>query len=174
MASGDLIGFVHSDDLLADRHILRTIMDQFKDPKLCGVYGDLKYVDASNTNKTIRYWRSSDFSRSLLQKGWMPPHPTLFLKKEIYTTYGRFNTNLKIAADYEFILRLFKEKQLKFSYLPRVITLMRVGGASNRSLSNIIHKSREDLKALRMNRIPFPFWVLLQKNVSKLPQWLNT
>ena len=173
MASGEVIGFVHSDDLLANRDILQEIMDQFRDSDVSGVYGDLKYVDASDTDRTIRYWRSSAFSKSLLHKGWMPPHPTLFLKKELYTKYGRFNTNLKIAADYEFVLRLFQHKDLKFYYLPQVITLMRLGGASNRNLQNIINKSREDLRALRMNNISFPLWVLIQKNISKLPQWLR-
>jgi glycosyltransferase len=138
-----------------------------------GVYGDLKYVSAENVDKTIRYWKSSPFAPKKLRQGWMPPHPTLFLKKEVYQQHGSFNTNLKIAADYDFILRIFSDTSLKWAYLPELISIMRVGGASNKSLSNILLKSREDYQALQSNKIRQPWAVLLQKNLRKIPQWLG-
>ncbi|KAB1067850.1 glycosyltransferase [Tamlana haliotis] len=169
-ATGEVIGFVHSDDFLASPTVLSQIAAQFKSSNADGVYGDLQYVDKQNTNKVIRYWKSCAFTPKLLKKGWMPAHPTLFLKRDIYKKHGIFDLNFKIAADYDFILRIFKEHHLKFSYLPTVITNMRIGGASNRSLKNVIIKSKEDYKALNTNQIG-GWYSLLYKNVSKLSQF---
>lgn len=171
LATGDIIGFVHSDDLLANMKVIEDVVNLFKDSGSDGVYGDLKYVDVKNLSKTIRHWKSSSFHSRMLKQGWMPAHPTLFLKTAVYKEMGGFNTSLKIAADYEFILRVFKNPSYKFTYLSKILVLMRVGGASNRSLKNIIKKSTEDYKALSQNRVSFPFFVLLLKNLRKLPQW---
>jgi len=173
LATGDVIGFVHSDDFLADSNILSEIIRVFKKENADGVYGDLQYIDKENTSKVIRYWRSQKFKSSLLNKGWMPAHPTLFLKKEVYDKHGLFNLDYRIAADYDLMLRIFSDKNLKFHYLPEVITKMRVGGASNRSLKNIKIKSKEDLKALKANQIKYPYKTLFQKNLSKIRQFIN-
>jgi glycosyltransferase len=171
--TGDVIGFVHSDDFLASREILSTIAGIFQEEKVDGVYGDLQYVNKEDTSKVIRYWKSEIFKPELLEKGWMPAHPTLFLKKEVYEKHGLFNLDYNIAADYDLMLRIFSDPTLKFKYLPEVITKMRVGGASNRSLKNIKLKSREDLKALRANGIKNPLKVLAYKNFSKLGQFVG-
>lgn len=173
MAKGDIIGFVHSDDFLSSKDIISKIVTIFQKQKVDGVYGNLQYVDKENTSKIIRYWKSQSFRPRLLQQGWMPAHPTLFLKKEVYEKHGLFNLDYRIAADYDFMLRIFKDPDLKFRYLPEVITKMRVGGASNRSLKNIKLKSSEDLKVLRANGIKNPYVVLAQKNFSKLEQFLK-
>lgn len=172
-ATGNIIGFVHSDDFLASTDILAKIAIIFQDQKVDGVYGDLHYVQKEDTSKVIRYWKSEAFTPELLKKGWMPAHPTLFLKKEVYEKHGLFNLAYNIAADYELILRIFSDPSLKFSYLPQVITKMRVGGASNHSLKNIKLKSQEDLRALRANGIKNPLKVLAHKNFSKLGQFLG-
>lgn len=174
LATGDVIGFVHSDDFLASAEVLSELITIFKrEQKVDGVYGDLQYVDKENTSKIIRYWKSQSFHPGLLQQGWMPAHPTLFLRKAVYEKHGLFNLDYKIAADYDFMLRIFKDPDLKFEYLPKVITKMRVGGTSNRSLKNIKLKSNEDLKALRANGIKNPYFVLAQKNFRKLGQFLQ-
>ena len=173
MASGDVIGFVHSDDFLADPTIISQIMAEFKNEEVQGVYGDLHYIDKNNQNKVIRTWKSCAFKPKLLQQGWMPPHPTLFLKKEIYQTHKGFNLDYKIAADYDFMLRVLQDPKFKFSYLPQVITKMRVGGASNKSLKNIIAKTKEDYSAIKKNKLSYPIWVLCAKNISKIPQFLK-
>ena len=173
MARGDVIGFLHSDDVLADGKIISTIMEQFKNTAVDGVYGDLWYVQKTNINKTIREWISCDFRPHLLRQGWMPAHPTFFLKKAVYQKHGNFNLAYRIAADYDFMLRVLQDENLSFSYLPKVITKMRAGGASNRSVKNIIQKSREDYKAIRANGLSYPLWVLLAKNLSKIPQFLH-
>lgn len=173
MATGDIIGFVHSDDYLADPEVISKIAKEFQTFAVDGVYGDLHYVKSEATHKVVRNWKSQPFSLNLLHKGWMPAHPTLFLKSEIYKTYGVFDLHYEIAADYDFVLRIFQQQHLKFKYLNRVITKMRVGGASNKSLKNLIKKSTEDYKALKKNKIPFPIVVLCYKNGSKLKQWIN-
>lgn len=169
-ASGDIIGFVHSDDFLASSDIINDIISFMKSESLDGVYGDLQYVNKINSKKIIRNWKSCDFKPSLLKQGWMPPHPTLFLKKEVYEKHGLFDLSYKISADYDFILRIFKDSELKFGYLPKDITKMRVGGASNRSIKNIIQKTKEDFRAIRSNDIG-NFLTLVKKNTSKFKQF---
>jgi glycosyltransferase involved in cell wall biosynthesis len=171
LATGDVVGFVHSDDLLASNKIISQIATAFQTHKVDGVYGDLQYVNKNNTNKVIRVWKSCDFKFSMLKNGWMPAHPTLFLKKEVYEKHGNFDLSYKIAADYDFILRIFKDKTLKFSYLPEVITTMRVGGVSNRSIKNIIQKTKEDYKAITSNNVG-NMYSIIKKNTSKIKQFI--
>jgi glycosyltransferase involved in cell wall biosynthesis len=173
-ASGDIIGFLHSDDFFAADDILSKIAGAFRiNSNVHSVYGDLQYVDKENTSKIIRYWKSENFKSPLLCKGWMPPHPTLFLKRGVYEKHGIFNLDYKIAADYDLMLRIFSDTSFKSHYLPEVITKMRVGGASNRSFKNIKLKSKEDLSALRANGIKNPLKVLAFKNFSKLGQFIK-
>jgi glycosyltransferase len=170
-ASGDIIGLLHSDDVFSSPEIVSDLVKKIQDENLDGVYGDLQYVVKNNTNKIIRYWKSCEFKPNLLSKGWMPAHPTLFLRKEVYLNHGVFNKSFKIAADYDFMLRIFKDSDLKFGYLPKTVTKMRVGGASNRSLINIIKKTKEDYRAIRSNNIG-TFTTLILKNISKIKQFL--
>jgi len=170
LTTGDIIGFVHSDDVLADTTIISRIVAQFNNEAVDGVYGDLNYVDKDDINKIIRKWISQSFKKNLLKKGWMPAHPTLFLKKEVYEAHGNFDLGYKIAADYDFMLRILKDESLKFSYLPEVISKMRMGGASNRSLKNIIQKTKEDYRAVTSNKIGGVLSIL-RKNTSKIKQF---
>ena len=172
-ATGDVVGFVHSDDYLANDTVIADIVEIFKTKDVEGVYGDLHYVSFENTDLVVRNWISQPFKAKLLNRGWMPAHPTLFLKRQVYLDKGLFNLNYKIAADYDFILRIFKIDAYNFHYLPKVITKMRVGGASNRSLKSIIQKTKEDFKASKTNGINSPIKVILSKNLSKIPQWFK-
>jgi len=171
LATGDVIGFVHSDDLLADNQVVSQLANQFEKGNMDGVYGDLQYVDKNNIGKVIRYWKSCDFKSRLLKKGWMPAHPTLFLRKKVYNKHGRFDLSYKIAADYDFMIRILKDDSLKFTYLPKMITKMRVGGASNRSVKNIIQKTKEDYRIIKYHTIG-GFSTLINKNLSKIQQFL--
>lgn len=178
LATGDVVGFLHSDDLLASPQTLQSISEVFERTNADGVYGDLLYVRKEDTNKTIRSWKSKPFNRSNLKYGWMPAHPTLFLKKEVYDKHGLFDLSYQIAADYDFMLRILKDPELKFEYLPQVITKMRVGGTSNKSLSNILQKSQEDLRAIRKNKVStgwsgFAILTLLFKNLRKVGQFVQ-
>ncbi|MFD2917436.1 glycosyltransferase family 2 protein [Psychroserpens luteus] len=173
LATGDVVGFVHSDDYLANDSIIADIVTSFKTQNVEGVYGDLHYVSFENPNIIVRNWISQPFKAKLLSRGWMPAHPTLFLKRQVYLDKGLFDLNYKIAADYDFILRVFKTELYNFYYLPKTITKMRVGGASNRSLKSIIQKTKEDYKASKTNGLNFPLKVVLSKNLSKIPQWFK-
>ncbi|WP_372757574.1 glycosyltransferase family 2 protein [Mariniflexile sp.] len=170
-ATGAIIGFVHSDDVLASKTILSEIAYAFQNKDMDGLFGDLQYVSQSNANQVIRYWKSQSFQPKLLKEGWMPAHPTLFLKREIYEKYGNFDTSYKIAADYDFMLRILKEETLKFTYMPQVITNMRVGGMSNRSIKNIFQKTKEDYRAVTSNKVGGLLSVL-RKNTSKIKQFI--
>jgi glycosyltransferase len=171
MATGDVIGFLHSDDLFPSNTIISELVSKIDNDNLDGIYGDLQYVTKENTDKTIRFWKSCEFRPKLLRIGWMPAHPTLFLKKEIYLKHGHFNKSFEISADYDFMLRVLKDNTLKFGYLQKVITKMRLGGASNRSVKNIMKKTKEDLRALRLNNIGGIFSLIL-KNTSKIKQFV--
>lgn len=169
-ATGEIIGFIHADDMLASNWVVSNIVDHFDDD-VAGVYGDLHYITSVEPFKIIRNWKSEPFRPELLRQGWMPAHPTLFLKKSIYEQYGSYKLDYRIAADYDFMLRIFKDSTLKFKYLPEVITKMRVGGASNKSLKNLIQKTKEDYRAIKINNIG-GLSTLIKKNLSKIKQFL--
>ena len=170
ISSGDLIGFVHSDDILNSNNTLSYLVKEVNTKKIDGVYGNLHYVSAKNIQHTIRKWDSSPFHPNLLKMGWMPPHPTLFLKRQVYDMHGCFNLKYKISADYDLILRVFQDENLKFGYIDKTITRMRIGGISNRSLTNIFKKSLEDFKSIKKNNTG-NFLTLIKKNISKLRQF---
>jgi glycosyltransferase involved in cell wall biosynthesis len=171
-ASGDVVGFLHADDLLADSSVLAVVAAAFTDNAIDGVYGDLQYVNKMQPGKIVRQWRSKPFDPALLARGWMPPHPTLYLRREVYSRFGMFDTSFRIAADYDFILRILVSGELCLQYLPHVLVKMRTGGTSNRSLRNLLHKSREDLRAIRRHHVG-GLVTLLAKNLSKLPQFFS-
>ncbi|KAA3622846.1 MAG: glycosyltransferase [Proteobacteria bacterium] len=170
-STGDVIGFLHADDLFFDAHVLEHIAHAFSDATVDAVYGDLQYVRRNDTGRVIRYWRAGEFARRRLAWGWMPPHPTLYVRREWYERIGGFDTRYRIAADYFSILSLFAQPGFKAVYLPRVLVKMRAGGASNRSLANVVRKSREDYDALRRSGVG-GLGALVWKNVGKLTQFL--
>lgn len=172
LAGGDVIGFVHSDDILASRDVIKNIAKTFSEQKTDSVYGDLLYVHKENTAKTLRYWKAGEFSLRKLKRGWMPPHPAFYVKKEIYGKYGKFDLNFKIAADYDSILRFLWKYRISTHYLPEIIVKMRIGGQSNKNIKNILQKSREDIRAMNNNSIQ-PFPAILIKNISKIQQFFK-
>ena len=171
MATGDVIGFMHSDDLFASDDILAKVAEIFKTNDVDSVYGDLQYVFKNDTNKVLRYWKSGRFSLRRLKMGWMPPHPTFYVKKKVYDNYGLFNTDFRIAADYDTMLRFLGKHRISTYYLPEVMVKMRVGGASNRSLKNIIKKTKEDMRAIQDNNFGSVF-TLVFKNLRKVKQFI--
>lgn len=171
-STGEVVGFLHSDDLFADAGVLSRITAAFADPGVGAVYGDLLYVRKDNPDQAVRYWRSGAFSDRRLGWGWMPPHPTLYVRRGFYDSHGLFDTSFRIAADYDLVLRLLGTGRVGVRYIPEVLVKMRMGGASNRSLRNLLRKSSEDLKALKRNGIG-GWGALIWKNLSKLPQFLS-
>ncbi|GAD79643.1 glycosyltransferase family 2 protein [Vibrio ezurae] len=171
-ASGDVVGFLHSDDLFAYPDAVKDLVDTLVRNNAQAVYADLEYVSKDDTTKVIRKWVSGEYDQQKLRFGWMPPHPTFFMKKELYLKHGQFDLSLKIAADYDSLLRYLWSNKIKATYLPKVVTKMRVGGASNRSLKNIFEKTKEDIQALKNNQLFWPT-ALVIKNISKIPQFFK-
>lgn len=171
--TGDIIGLLHSDDMFGSEHTISHIVETFERTGADVVYGDLVFVQRNNTTKVIRYWKSSPCTSGKLSRGWMPPHPTVFMRREVYEKYGFFDLSYRISADYDFLLRVFKDRSLKFEYMPELITRMRIGGISTGTVKNIIRKSKEDYLVLKKNKVLFPLLVVLLKISSKLPQFLK-
>ena len=171
-AEGAVVGLLHSDDFYADGEVLSAVAEAFADPRVSAVYGDLHYVSHADPGRVVRNWRSGPFRPELLRRGWMPPHPTLFLRREVIARHGGFDTSFRIAADYDAVLRWFGTPGFTAIHVPKVLVKMRLGGASNGSPSRILRKSWEDYRAIRRNRIGGP-GVLWRKNASKLGQFLG-
>lgn len=171
-ASGDVVGFLHADDVYAGPAVLARVAAAFADPAVAAVYGDLRYVRKDDPARVVRHWKAGPFSLARLRRGWMPPHPTLYVRREWYRRMGGFDLGYRIAADYHSILRLFPQPEFRSVYLPEVLVKMRLGGTSNRSLPNILRKSREDLRALRATGVG-GVGALAWKNLGKLGQFVR-
>lgn len=169
-ASGDVIGFLHADDVFADCNALARVAEAFSDPMLDAVYGDLVYIGSDKPELVVRHWVSGEFSTEKLRKGWMLPHPTLYLRREVYQRLGGFDKRYQIAADYDFIIRLLSEENLRVKYIPMVQVKMRLGGKSNNSFKNMIRKSLEDYFVMRKYGVG-GIQTLVFKNLRKLPQF---
>ena len=170
LATGDIIGILHSDDLFAGPDILEKIARKFESSSIHLLYGDLCYVSNENPNEIVRYWRAGAFTQSSLPSGWMPPHPTVYVRRELFDKYGLYDTHYRIAADYDWMLRLLTKQTMDVAYFPEVLVHMRTGGASNRSLKNIWKKTCEDYAILKNHQIG-GLRALLYKNFGKLNQF---
>ncbi len=171
LASGDLVGFLNADDMLAFPGAITAIAEAAREPRIDAVFGDLLYVNRLNTGRVVRRWRGSEYSLQRLHWGWMPSHPTFYVRRTQLLQLGGFDLSLKIAADYEFMLRYLNRPKIHAKYIPEVLVRMRSGGASNRSLKAMLTKSREDLAALRRNNVGGAL-ALVCKNVRKVSQFL--
>lgn len=172
MATGEVVGVLNSDDFYPDSHVLERVANAFNDLMVDAVYGDLKYVDYTDTSKVTRNWVSGNYNRENFLRGWMPPHPTFFLRKAAFEKYGYYNPNFKSAGDYELMLRMLFKNGLNAHYIPYVQVTMRAGGVSNSSLKNRLRANREDRDAWALNGIKPKWYTLIMKPLSKLKQWL--
>ena len=170
-ATGDIIGFLNADDIYAKNNVLKKVSQIFKkeDPDSC--YGDLVYVDSKHTNHVIRYWKSDYYNIRNFYLGWMPPHPTFFVKRSIFLKHGLFNTDLTIASDYELMIRFLNKNRISTHYIPEVLVKMRAGGVSNKNLKHLIKKTTQDYKAWKINELPGAPLAILLKNLRKIPQF---
>ena len=171
-STGDVIGVLHSDDYFSDGLVVSQVAKLFEDPSIDIVYGDLDYVSSIDSDKVIRRWVAGEFSQKKLSWGWMPPHPTVFIRRSIIEAYGAYDTGYRISGDYDSLLRYFGRGKARAIYLKRVLVKMRVGGESNRSLRHIMRKMAEDYRTLRQNRVG-GFGALIWKNISKIGQFIK-
>lgn len=170
LARGDVIGFMHADDMFAHHRVLSRVSDLMADPRVDAVYGDLVYVRRERPDKVVRYWRAGAFSRAKLAWGWMPPHPTVYMRRSVFERVGAFDIGYRISADYDHLMRMLWRERLNVAYIPEVMVKMRLGGISNRSLASVLRKSREDLAVLRSHGVG-GLGSLAAKNLSKLGQF---
>lgn len=170
LATGDIIGFLNSDDFYAGKDVVSKVVKAISDKNVDCCYSDLEYVDRSKIGKVVRRWTSRSYEDDLFLKGWHPPHPTLFIKTDIYKKYGHFNVDLKIGSDYEIMLRFFEKYKINSYYIPEVLIKMRAGGSSNRSIAQILKANYECYRAFKINGMkPTPL-IIFNKLLSKIKQ----
>ena len=172
LATGEVVGLLHSDDLFSNSNVISKIVAAFKDSGADSVYGDLHYVDKEDTQKVIRNWRSGYYSKGKFERGWMPPHPTFYVKRKVYLVHGLYDTGFKSAADYELMLRLLYKVGISANYIKDTLVHMRVGGESNRSLFNRIRANKEDHQAWIKNQLRPYFYTRLLKPLRKIHQYI--
>lgn len=174
LASGDVIGTLNADDFYISDSALNDVAKVFEDDAIEACFADLIYVDQDDTDKIVRYWKSQTYKSGLFKQGWMPAHPTFFVRKNIYEKFGVFDLNFKIAADFELLFRLIEKNQIRTVYLPKVIIKMRLGGTTNKNLRNIRIQNKEIIRILREYYKDFSiykFWIA--KIFNRFFQFIN-
>lgn len=169
LASGDVIGLLHSDDFYTDNTILDSVVTRLNESKADTIFADLVYVRGDNLDKVIRYFSAKNFEPKKLTYGLMPPHPTFFVKKSVYDTYGLYKTDYQVAADYEMFIRLLYKNNVSYSYIHKAIVKMRVGGLSGGH--GIVHKilnNIEVIRAMNNNGINSNHFLILRKYPIKV------
>ncbi len=170
-ATGEVVGFLNSDDFYADSAVLAKISNAFQDPAVEACYGDLVYVTQDNS-RVVRYWKSNSFTNGDFAKGWCPAHPTFYVRKSVIERLGYFDQSYKLAADIEFMMRYLERGQIRAVYIPHVLVRMRLGGITNQSWKNIVQQNNEIFAALQKNSGPFSrMWFVANKVVSRLWQF---
>ena len=173
LATGDVIGLLNADDFYTDPMVLSMVMHQFLDSTVDAVYGDLEYFRAQDVNKIVRTYSSYTFHPERLKRGLMPAHPTLFLRKKVYESFGLFDASFKIAGDFEFIIRIFKDKLLNAKYLPLRMVKMQMGGVSTGGLKNTIALLKENKRACSQNGITTNYFWLASRYPRKLLEYFS-
>lgn len=172
-ATGDIVGMLNADDIYVDAHVLEKIARAFSDPAIGACHADLVYVDRADLDKIIRYWKSCPYTDGLFEKGWLPAHPTFFVRRALYRRYGGFDLNFRFQADFELTMRLLAVHKVPSVYLPEVIVKMRMGGVSNRSVLNVIKGNLEAYRACRQHGLKVSPLFIAKKILSRLPQFFR-
>jgi glycosyltransferase len=170
-STGDVVGILNSDDFYVHSKVIDAVAAEFMRTNCDALYADLQYVDRYDTRKVKRKWKSGEYHEGDFELGWMPPHPTFFVKRSVYERYGTFRLDLKSAADYELMLRLIHKHHVKLCYLPIMIVKMRTGGMSNRSFLHRLKANKEDRKAWQVNELKPRFYTFFLKPTRKLVQY---
>lgn len=174
MATGDIVGILNADDMFADNNVLDKIAATFQNSDCDACYGDLVYVDRADANKVIRCWKSGQFRPDNFKGSWIPPHPTFYVRRSVYEKHGLYNLNYSLAADYELMLRFIVKHRIKLKYIEDVLVDMRVGGITNKSISNIIRQNIEILRARHAHCVPgTSAGYLVSKAYSRMKQYVG-
>lgn len=172
-ATGDIVALIHSDDFYIDNEVINKIVKCFEKNNCDAVYANLYYVDKDNTDKIVRKWKSGKYKHGKFLNGWMPPHPTFFVKKSCYEKFGAFNLALRSAADYELMLRFIHKNKINLAYLDEYIVKMRTGGQSNATVKNRLKANQEDREAWRINGLKPRIYTLTFKPLRKIIQFIR-
>lgn len=173
LATGDVVGFLNSDDIFAHPEVVSTIAQTMHDRSIDACYGDLVYVAPNDMSKVVRYWKSQKYRHGLFDRGWVPAHPTFYARRELYEKYGGFDTEMRLAADFDILLRFFEAYKINTSYIPQVMVRMRLGGATNGSFKNVLRQNIEISQAFKkygLSAGPKPF---IFKLMSRFSQFLR-
>lgn len=173
LISGDVIGFLNADDFYADNTVLNQVAEVFKDATVQACYADLVYVDQKDTSRLIRYWKSRSFKPDLFKRGWMPAHPTFFVRRSAYEALGGFDLRFPRQADFELTMRFLEIHRVKSVYVPRVWVRMRTGGASNNSIRGVIKGNIEAYRACKLHDLRVGPLFIARKILSRLPQFFR-
>jgi len=171
-ASGDVVGILNADDRYHDETVLRDIRDAIDSADADVAYGDLVYVNEDDD--VVRYWHSGDFSPRRYYFGWMPPHPTFFVRRDLYEEYGCFDLDYRVAADYELMLRFLMKHDVSPAYIDRVLVRMALGGQSNESIWNVLRANYEVYRAWRENSIRGGYLAPVLKPARKVTQYVRS
>lgn len=164
LATGEIIGTLNADDFYYEENVLKEVEKVFLDPEVEACYGDLVYIKQDDVNQTVRFWKSNEYKEGLFKSGWMPAHPTFFVRKTVYERLGAFRLDYKIAADFELLFRFIEQNKIKTQYIPKVMVKMRLGGTTNKSIKNICIQNSEIVNTLRSY---YPDFSLLKFILSK-------
>ena len=171
LATGDIVGILNSDDIYISNEIIKTVVEKFEETGADCLWGDLIMVDRKNPAKVIRDWKSAEYRVGSFKKGWHPPHPTFFLKKNIYDKYGLFRTDLGTSADYELMLRFLEKEKITSVYISQVLVQMREGGEGNKSYFNLIKANFGCYKAFKINGLKVSPFFIIKKPLLKFRQY---
>lgn len=167
-ATGDIIALLNADDAYADGSVISRVVATMEQSELDACFGDAVFFRAEEPTRIIRHYHSARFSPKRIPYGWMPAHPTLFLRKKIYERFGSFKPEYKIAGDFEFIARIFGKNNLKYRHLPEVLVRMQAGGVSTCGLKSTLRINREVVKACRDNGMKTNMLCILSKYPEKI------
>jgi glycosyltransferase involved in cell wall biosynthesis len=168
LATGDVVGILNSDDFYIDEFVCERVVKEFEVKGVDSVYADLVFVKPENLDKIVRYYDSSHFNPSKFAYGWMPAHPTFFVKKEIYEKYGVFRTDLIVAADFDLLARFLYKEKISYSYMKEVLVKMRIGGVSTSLYNMMLTNNKEVIDACRNNDISTNWLKILSKYPKKI------
>ena len=173
MATGEIVGTLNSDDFYMHEKVLERVAEVFSNPSVDACYADLIYVRQEDPASVVRYWQSRPFRPGLFKRGWMPAHPTFFVRRKLYEELGGFDLEFKLQSDFELTMRYLELFRINSVYLPEILVKMRVGGASNQSVRNVIKGNIEAYKACKKNHLGVSPLFNLYKIISRLPQFFR-
>jgi len=173
LASGDIVGFLNSDDQFASPLELEFVAKAFEDPHIDACHADLVYVAERDPGRVVRYWKSGEYRPGRFRTGWMPAHPTFYVRRSVYQKFGGFDLQFHLQADFELTMRLLEVHHIRSVHIPRVLVRMRVGGATNSSLGNILKGNLEAYRACLKHGLPVTPFFMLRKILSRIPQFFS-